>query len=163
LPATRVHRTRSGGLHLLFRHHAGLKCSVGRIATGVDVRADGGYVIWWPAAGLPVLCRGPLAPWPAWLRPTSPRITASTRIRVPDHRALTGLIRCVATARLGERNRLTFWAACRAGEMVSSGLLGDEAAAAIIVEAASRAGLSLAEAQRTVRSGLRAGQGGGHV
>jgi hypothetical protein len=25
-----------------------LRCSRGRIAPGVDVRADGGYVIWWP-------------------------------------------------------------------------------------------------------------------
>ena len=67
LPSTRVHRTRSGGLHLLFRHQQGMRCSAGRIAAGVDVRADGGYVIWWPAAGLPVLSDMPMAAWPAWL------------------------------------------------------------------------------------------------
>jgi Bifunctional DNA primase/polymerase, N-terminal len=54
LPA-RVHRTRSRGLHVVYRHRPGLSCSVSRIAHGVDVRADGGYIIWWPAAGLPVL------------------------------------------------------------------------------------------------------------
>src|SRR5262249_46301888 len=32
IPPTRVHRTRSGGLHLLFQHAAGLPCSAGRIA-----------------------------------------------------------------------------------------------------------------------------------
>jgi hypothetical protein len=47
-PATRVHRTPRGGLHLFFKHAPGLRCSRGRIAPGVDVRADGGYVIWWP-------------------------------------------------------------------------------------------------------------------
>src|SRR5262249_2497669 len=55
LAPTRAPRTRSGGLHLLFQHASGLRCSAGKIAAGIDVRADGGYVIWWPAAGQPVL------------------------------------------------------------------------------------------------------------
>jgi hypothetical protein len=41
LPATQAHETRSGGRHLLFNHAQGLRCSAGRVATGVDVRADG--------------------------------------------------------------------------------------------------------------------------
>ena len=63
LPPTRRHRTRSGGLHLVFRHRDGLRCSTSRIALGIDVRAEGG-VVWWPAAGLPVLSdaeAGPVA------------------------------------------------------------------------------------------------------
>ena len=48
IPATRVHRTPRGGLHLFFKHAPSLRCSRGRIAPGIDVRADGGYVIWWP-------------------------------------------------------------------------------------------------------------------
>jgi hypothetical protein len=55
LPATQIHTTRSGGAHLLFKHAEGLRCSVGRIATGVDVRADGGFVIWWPREGFRVI------------------------------------------------------------------------------------------------------------
>src|SRR5213078_1384125 len=54
LPATRVHRSRDGGLHYFFQHEPGVRCSAGRIAPGVDVRAAGGYIIWWPAAGFPV-------------------------------------------------------------------------------------------------------------
>jgi hypothetical protein len=69
LPETRTHRTRSGGLHLLFQADPDRRCSVGKIAKGVDVRACGGYVIWWPAAGLQVLCDAPLAQWPGWLAP----------------------------------------------------------------------------------------------
>src|SRR6516164_301679 len=44
LPQTEAHSTRRG-LHLLFRHADGLRCSKDRIARGVDVRAEGGYAI----------------------------------------------------------------------------------------------------------------------
>jgi hypothetical protein len=67
LPRTRRHRTRSGGWHLLFRHRAGMRNSAGRIAPGVDVRAAGGYIIWWPAAGLSIENPETIAEWPAWL------------------------------------------------------------------------------------------------
>ena len=68
LPATRTHATRSGGYHLLFRHRSGMGCSASRIARGVDVRADGGYACWWPAAGSPTarLASWPATCWPRW-------------------------------------------------------------------------------------------------
>jgi hypothetical protein len=66
LPLTRMHQTRSGGLHLLFRHAEGLRNSASAIAPGVDVRAEGGFVVWWPREGLPV-CDAPLAEWPQQL------------------------------------------------------------------------------------------------
>lgn len=51
---TRRHGTRRGGIHYLFRVPIGTRipCSAGRLATRVDVRGEGGYFIWWPAAGL---------------------------------------------------------------------------------------------------------------
>ena len=67
LPETRIHQSRRGGFHVLFRHRPAMRCSASRIAIGVDVRGDGGYVIWWPAAGQPVLCDSPTASWPEWL------------------------------------------------------------------------------------------------
>lgn len=165
LLVTRVHRTRSGGLHLLFCHLRGLRSSTGRIAAGVDVRGAGGYVIWWPAAGLPILCDAEPAMWPIWLRRRS-QVSAAPRphrIVVPTSPALHGLVRTVAAAEPGERNRLTFWAACRAGEMVASGYLSAEAAASVIAEAGARAGLPLAEATRTAWSGIRTAGGRRHA
>jgi len=157
LPATRIHRTRSGGLHVLFRYVSGLKCSAGKLALGIDIRSEGGYVIWWPAYGCPVLNDVPTAAAPDWLiEALRPPPSPSPRpVSVPDDRALFGLIRTVAGAAEGERNAITFWAACRAGEMVAAGVLPEETAIALIVEAASRAGLPQAEALRTARSGLR--------
>ena len=155
---TRQHRTRSGGLHLLFQHQPGLRCSTSRIACGVDVRAAGGYIIWWPAAGLPVLSDAPVAPWPAWLSVllSPPPRREIARTMISDIHGLQRLAQLVAAARPGERNNLAYWAACRAGEMVASGLLRADAAVSIIAEAASRAGLPRAEAERTARSGVRA-------
>jgi Bifunctional DNA primase/polymerase, N-terminal/Primase C terminal 2 (PriCT-2) len=66
LPPTREHITRSGGRHLLFLHREGLRTSKGQIAQGVDVRGEGGYIIWWPREGLAVEDR-PLADWPEGL------------------------------------------------------------------------------------------------
>lgn len=66
LPQTRMHRTQSGGAHVLMRA-AGLASSSGKIAPGVDVRGEGGYVIWWPAAGHTVEQPDMLADVPQWL------------------------------------------------------------------------------------------------
>jgi Bifunctional DNA primase/polymerase, N-terminal len=71
LPATRMHRTRSGGIHVLFKHRDGLRCSASKIAPGIDVRAEGGYIVWHPFHNLPVR-DFQLADWPDWLRPPAP-------------------------------------------------------------------------------------------
>jgi hypothetical protein len=65
LPQTRAHSTQRG-LHLLFKHSPGLRCSTNKIAEGVDVRADGGYAIWWPSTGRPIE-DWPICEWPEWL------------------------------------------------------------------------------------------------
>jgi len=156
LPRTRVHRTRSGGYHLLFRHVDGLTCTVSRIGKGIDTRGDGGYVVWWPAAGLPVACAAPFAPWPSWLsdalKPKPQPVSKVLKVTSPG--AIAGLARFVAGLREGERNSGIFWAACRAGSLVAEGLISAGFAEALIVEAATRTGVDLAEARRTVLSGL---------
>jgi hypothetical protein len=76
LPATRIHGTMSGGVHLLFndggleiRNSAG-KAVNGRkqgIAPGVDVRGNGGYVVIPPSPGYTMADEAPIADMPAWL------------------------------------------------------------------------------------------------
>jgi hypothetical protein len=66
LPLTQVHETRRGGLHLLYKAVPGLGCSTGRIAPGIDVRSEGGFIVWWPRQGLP-LEGWPLCEMPEWL------------------------------------------------------------------------------------------------
>jgi hypothetical protein len=159
LPTTRIHQTRSGGLHLLFQQHDNIRCTAGKIALGVDTRGAGGYIIWWPVTGLPILSNAAPATWPDWFLsefPAKPRLTAPIS-RIPDNHLIGSLVRLVAGASEGERNSLTFWAGCRMSEMVGSGLLSADAAVAVIAEAATRAGLPRAEAERTARNGICAG------
>jgi hypothetical protein len=66
VPATRMHRTRSNGLHVLFRHADPVRNTEGTLAPGVDTRGEGGYIIWWPAHGSRV-AEAPIAAWPEWL------------------------------------------------------------------------------------------------
>jgi Bifunctional DNA primase/polymerase, N-terminal len=124
LPRTRMHRTRSGGFHLLFKHDAIIRGTSSKIAPGVDTRGTGNFVVWWPAAGYPVLRDDlPLAPWPEWLLAElapKPQPRSRSVVPVPDSRLLAKLVQMVAAAREGERNCLVFWCACRAGEMVAA-------------------------------------------
>jgi hypothetical protein len=86
---------------------------------------------------------------------SSPPRRATRRIIVPDDHALVRLVRRIAEAQAGERTKLTYWAACRVGEMVASGLLDAHEAVAVITEAATRAGLPRSEAERTAWNGIR--------
>ena len=69
--------TRSGGAHLYFAKHPGLRNSAGILAPGVDVRATGGYVIVPPSPGYKFLkgCltrSANLPPWPERFRLSAP-------------------------------------------------------------------------------------------
>jgi hypothetical protein len=67
LPETRTHQTQSAGRHLLFHHAPGVSNSAGRVALGVDIRGEGGYVIMPPSIGYCVIADTDLAHWPDWL------------------------------------------------------------------------------------------------
>jgi hypothetical protein len=160
LPVTRTHRTRSGGAHLLFQPHEGMGCSAGKIARHVDTKGLGGYIIFWPAEGLEVLHPRTFAIVPDWiveaLRPPAPPPPRARPLTIEQssHR-LEGIIETIVSAREGERNRLSYWGACRLAELVAENMLSTSDAIDIVVEAASRTGLSRQEALQTARSAFR--------
>jgi hypothetical protein len=68
LACGRIHKTRRGH-HLIYRMpDTEIRNSASKIAPGVDVRAEGGYVIWWPAHGLDAIGdMDDITPPPRWL------------------------------------------------------------------------------------------------
>lgn len=172
IPATKTHRTVSGGLHLLFRQPESVEISNSQsgIAPGVDVRGRGGYVIVPPSPGYGVLVDAPLAEMPAWLveacrkKPPAPP-SLRPRHAPPDPRdggarRLLSLVEFVAAAPEGERNGRLFWAAYRAAEAVLAGEMPARAAAAALEQAAYAAGLRGPEVRRTILSAFRSASGG---
>lgn len=69
LPPTRTHKTQSGGLHLIFKCPDGVEIrnSAGRIAPGIDVRGEGGYIVVPPSPGYQVADPMEPADMPRWL------------------------------------------------------------------------------------------------
>ena len=106
------------------------------------MRADGGYIIWWPRQGLPAE-HWPICEWPGWLlkeafgsqgkqSEAAGRNSPHDDVRVvrdkrpsdttgPVGYRLTGIMRTLDNARKGERNRVLYWAAMRMAEMVGRG------------------------------------------
>jgi hypothetical protein len=158
VPPTRIYRTRSGGLHIYIQHAAGITNTQSKLAHGVDSRGDGGYAIYWFAAGFECLDHSPIAPWPTWLRDCllwqPPKVVLPAAVMSPRHadKAISGIIRHVATAREGERHKSLFWAGCRLRERVEAGQLSQHEATALLANAARSVGLQDIEAQRTVSS-----------
>jgi hypothetical protein len=63
-PATLTATTRSGGWHLYYRTMKPISNSAGKIAPGVDVRSDGGYVVAPPSPGWAWANEPPIAELP---------------------------------------------------------------------------------------------------
>jgi hypothetical protein len=157
LPA-RVFRTRRRGLHLYFKHRDGMKNTQGKLARGVDTRGDGGYAIYWFAAGCECLDPTPPQPFPGWVfdaltyrpppPPHSPRPPAGRGITGSSRGPIDGILRKLASAQEGERNGLLFWAACRLyGRGIST-----RDAEAMLLPIAIGIGLTDPEARRTIAS-----------
>src|SRR5262249_13964546 len=159
---------------LLFKHVDGLRNSVGRIADGVDVRAEGGFIIWWPRQKLRVLSDAEIAEWPAWLLalargdvPAAPWVGGDGGMGAWGERTLNLLARCksiqrkVELAQPGERNRLLNWAAYKFGGMIAEGVIKPEVAALLLESSAKICALwrddGPAQCKATIKSGVAAG------
>ncbi|MDE2318951.1 MAG: bifunctional DNA primase/polymerase [Rhodospirillales bacterium] len=164
LPGTRAHRTRSGGLHLYFKNKPGLRCSVAKIAPGIDVRAEGGSTIYWPGTGLPVLCDAPLADWPDWLThtpkpvsvtPWKPVYAASgdSQRRYAEG-ALQSAVQRVASTLTGSRNAVLNAETYGLSRFIQSGGLLPAEIANAMAYAGLAAGLDAREVQATIASAL---------
>lgn len=167
-----------GGWHLYLRVPAGTQvaCSVSKLAPGIDVRAEGGYVIAPPSrhiSGGRYVWRDPIPPAglpelsPAWCAllaaPEAPeRPLAPVRLR-PGGASGYGIaaaraeLERVLRATEGERNARLNDAAFALGQLVAGGELAAEATRTALVDAGTTVGLGRHEVERTVTSGLRAG------
>lgn len=89
-PAAPAVRTPSGGLHYYFSHIDGIRNSVDRMAPGVDVRADGGYVIVPPSPGYEFCdCEDePLPDLPGWLADLATARSVGDPAEMPEDRRI---------------------------------------------------------------------------
>ena len=168
IPATRMHRTGSGGLHVLFVAHDAVRCTIGLIAPGIDTRAAGGYFIYWPAQGLPVE-RVQVAAWPAWLltamqkpREQPTRTGLAEPALNPDasaHRIALRVLDRLAKARDGQRHITLRKSAYVIGGLLSHLPFGEAEAAARLVRAVEAAGaVDLVSAAKTAAWALDRGK-----
>jgi hypothetical protein len=157
IPHTRVHQTGSGGLHVLFQHSDLARTGNGRLGTGVDVKADGGYIVWW-VTHRRVLKDVPVAPWPQWLlEKQQPKKEFKETYTGPAPESVDGIVDFVRSTPVGERNKSTYWGLCRAVEAENQGVGG---AVDAVANAALQNGLSRVEVSRIVRNAQRATNGG---
>jgi hypothetical protein len=174
LPDTRRHKTRSGGVHLLFAMPQGriIRNSAGRIAAGVDVRGNGGYIIAPPSPGYLVDEAMAPAPAPAWLldlidppkAPEAPRPAPAPRQSGDGTRygltALDNECQAILSAPDGAKHDTLNRAAFSIGGLVAAGELIEGPAFAAL--ASALAGIrhrceDYPAAQKTLAGAFRAG------
>lgn len=176
LPTTRWVRTGSGGRHAYFRWPVGVDLgnSCRKLGPGLDTRGEGGYVVAPPSGHVSGgaytwLNRERAAPLPPWLidllTPRTP-VAPPPVVRLGRTRgdygraALAGEEARVRMAPTGVRNHTLNSASFSLGQLVAGGVLELTETAGVLLHAALAAGLGEVEAQRTIESGLTAGQRG---
>ncbi|WP_326712230.1 bifunctional DNA primase/polymerase [Streptomyces sp. NBC_01474] len=169
VPTTYRTRTASGGHHLYFTAPTGTRLTntAGTIASLVDTRAWGGYVVAagsttptgdYETAGGPVAACLPL--WLLSILKPAPKPSQAPSTAVPGQSrryadtALACETRSVAGAQLGEREAKLFRAARALGRFVAWGDLPRHVVEQALQEAGEAAGLPSAQCRATLRSAL---------
>lgn len=179
-PPTLMSVTGSGGWHLYYRYPSGIDRvpNVIRVMPGVDLKADGGMVAappsihtgtgrryrWVPATD-PYPDVEAITPLPDRLLKAATQRPCLTSTNTNPHLWGKGgevfrpesFIRVVLESQRGERNNRLNWASFHAGRGVAAGQIGEGQIHSELLHAAMHVGLSQAEAERTIRSGMKAG------
>lgn len=178
LPPTLMAFSGGGGFHLFYGLPADARIgnTVGRlpgaslVLPGIDLRGDGGYVVVAPSlhrSGHHYRWSAPaaeLAPLPLWLlrqRPIAAAASTVDRVRAATPYGAAALAEEVFAVRrlvAGVRNDGLNRAAFCLGQLVGGGELPEDAVHAVLLTAALSIGLGEVEANRTIRSGLSAGE-----
>jgi len=154
-------------MHVMFRHAEGIANSASKIAPHVDVRGEGGYIIWWPAAGFGQMNQGAvLCPFPDWLlsllKPKKmPRQAHETYARAKTSnryvaRALERAYDAVSFAGEGCRNDTLNRETYALARFVRDGVLRESEISNAMTSAALSAGLEPREIEATIASAFRA-------
>ncbi|ARJ66457.1 hypothetical protein WV31_12655 [Magnetospirillum sp. ME-1] len=175
LPLGPMSMTPRDGLHLYFSHPGErIPCSAGRIASGVDVRGDDGYIIVPPSCSpvgqyswqtSPVYVPPP--PLPDWLitilkpQPAASVEEPNTPLNGGDlEEVASDLSECLTRIReaaSGSRNDTLNRKGFIVGKMVGAGAIAHDDALDQVIRAAMAAGLEEAEARKTAIGAIRAG------
>jgi Bifunctional DNA primase/polymerase, N-terminal len=158
---------------MCFSSNAQVPNSASRLSHGVDVRGANGYVVAAPSVhptgrAYTIVRDLPIAEAPRWLvdlampdeqpvPPPGPMPMPAWCCEDAKLRAIPGILSLLANARKGERNQITFWAACRFSEMVRAGLITQSLAEDLLLQGASRCGLNGMEILSTGRSASKQG------
>ena len=144
-----------GGRHLYYRRPAGTLTST-RLPEGIDLKVNGYCIVppsIHPATGLQYRWEDhPVASLPDRLRELLRPAPQPVRThRGSSSKASAGLVRTVAGAAVGQRNRILFWASCKAAQKGVIDQIEDELVAAAVTN-----GLTETAARRTVASARKA-------
>jgi hypothetical protein len=178
LPPTLTARTGGGGLHLYFRHpERTLPNTTGRLPgldetlVGIDVRAEGGYVVAPPSTHISSGeylwgdANQALVELPDWIEEPE-RALSGLAAGPADYEGngsayglavLDGELHQLRTATSGTRNHSLNRAAFAIGQIVAGGELDERHARLELLNAALAIGLPEPEARQTLDSGFRAG------
>jgi len=178
LPGTVTVNTGKNGIHLYYRCSVAIRNSVGKLGPHIDVRGDGGQVVYpgsvHPDTGRRYEWAEGFEPWTVEIaelpehiiqtltaphrKPHKPRRATNAG---PTNRytvvAVERELKAVIDAAEGTRNATLNTAAFNLGQLVGGGYLQEDAIRAQLAEAAAATGLTEGEANATITSGLKAG------
>lgn len=171
---TLVARTGTGGFHVYYRNPNGERFLNKRIATGIDLKNEGGYVVLPPSvhpngnpyqwevsdtlADLPPV----LIPRLPLKEPPAPREPVNMTFNALNHpyakAALEDETNKVLNAPLHNRNNQLNASALALGKLVAGGALDESEVIDALLTAALQAGLDEGGSVRTIASGMRKGK-----